>query len=125
MAEGVAIAYRFETSGGYGTTASLIEADPSQPDSILIPDAELLFTGQFSRAGNDLILRGNDGHRTVVANYFASEHPPALAAPNGSKLSGDLVELLAGSPASGHYAQAQSTTPPAEPTRSPRWLPTD
>ena len=99
--------------GGYGTGAatSAFHLDPSHPDTVSIPDAELLFRGHFGRSGPDLVITSQDGHRHIVPGYFASEKHPALVAPNGAHLSGDLVDHLAGSPMPGHYAQAQTTTP--------------
>jgi hypothetical protein len=79
---------------------------------VLVPDTELLFTAQFHRAGPDLVLTGRDGQHHLVPGYFSSEHHPALVAPNGAHLSPETVDLLAGSPTPGHYAQAQPTTPP-------------
>jgi hypothetical protein len=77
----------------------------------LVPDAELLVSGAYHRAGPDLGLTSPDGRHFIVPGYFSSEHPPALVAPNGMTLSGDMVELLAGSPAPGQYAQAQPGMP--------------
>ena len=48
-----------------------------------IPDAHFLFHADFKRAGSDLILTGEDGHRVVVPGYFKHEHMPTLLAPNG------------------------------------------
>jgi hypothetical protein len=79
---------------------------------VLVPDAELLFTAQFHRAGPDLVLTGRDGQHHLIPGYFSSEHRPALVAPNGAQLSPDVVDLLAGSPTLGHYAQAQPAPPP-------------
>jgi hypothetical protein len=79
---------------------------------VLVPDAELLFTAQFHRAGPDLVLTGRDGAHHLIPGYFSSEHHPALVAPNGAHLSPDTVDLLAGSAMPGHYAQAQPTAPP-------------
>jgi hypothetical protein len=79
---------------------------------VLVPDTELLFTAQFHRAGPDLVLTGRDGQHHLVPGYFASEHHPALVAPNGAHLSPDTVDLLAGSATPGHYAQAQPAAPP-------------
>ena len=104
--------YRSSTEGGYGTGASVSHVDASHADRIDIPDAELLFRGHFARSGPDLVLTGQDGHRLVVTGYFASEKHPDLVAPNGAHLSGDLVDLLAGSPTHGQYAQAGTTLPP-------------
>jgi FecR protein len=85
---------------------------PSHSDSILVPDAELLFRGDFKRAGPDLVLTDQQGRHHLIAGYFSSEHSPALVAPNGATLPGDLVELLAGSPTPLQYAQAQPTDHP-------------
>src|SRR5207253_7617153 len=62
--------------------------------SDLIPDAHFLFHADFKRAGSDLILTGEDGHRVVVPGYFKHEHLPTLLAPNGGALTGDVVEAL-------------------------------
>src|SRR4029077_4483126 len=104
--------YRSSTEGGYGIGVSTDHVDASHGDRIDIPDAALLFRGHFTRSGPDLVLTGQDGHRFVVTGYFASEKHPDLVAPNGAHLNGDLVDLLAGSPTPGHYAQAGTTLPP-------------
>jgi hypothetical protein len=87
---------------------SLIHPDSHHGNVIVVPDAELLFGGDFHRSGQDLVLTGHDGRHYVIPSYFASEHPPTLAAPNGAHLSADMVELLAGSVAPHEYAQAQT-----------------
>ena len=104
--------YRSSTEGGYGIGVSTDHVDASHADRIDIPDAELLFRGHFARSGPDLVLTGQDGHRLVVTGYFATEKHPDLVAPNGAHLTGDLVDLLAGSPTPGQYAQAKTTLPP-------------
>ncbi len=103
----------FAREGGYGIPASVIRSDSSHPNHIIVPDAQLLFTAQFHRAGPDLILISQDGRHHIIPGYFASEHRPALAAPNGASLTPDLVDLLAGSPTANEYAQAGA---PAAPT---------
>ncbi len=102
--------YVSRAEGGYGTGASVIQND-SAHNSVLVPDAELLVSGAYHRAGPDLVLTSPDGRHFIVPGYFSSEHPPALVAPNGMTLSGDMVELLAGSPTPGQYAQAQPGLP--------------
>jgi hypothetical protein len=98
---------------GYAAGASLIHSDPGHPHTIDVPDAELLTTGHFRRAGPDLVLSDHDGRHYVIPGYFSAEHPPALVAPNGGGLPGDIVTLLAGSAAPEEYAQAQPVaTPP-------------
>jgi hypothetical protein len=105
------MAAAFARDGGYGAPASVIDVDPSHPDSINIADAQFLFTADFHRAGPDLILTGRDGHREIIPGYFATEHPAALTAPSGAALSPALVALLAGSPTPNEYAQAGPSTP--------------
>ncbi len=97
--------------GGYRAGSSVFHLDASHLDQVSIPDAELLFTGDFKRHGPDLILTGHDGRHHIIPGYFSGAQHPALVAPNGASLSAELVDLLAGSPAPGQYAQAQPTTP--------------
>jgi hypothetical protein len=106
------MSYRSSTEGGYGIGASTDHVDASHTDRIDVPDAELLFRGHFARSGPDLTLTGQEGHRLVVTGYFTTEKHPDLVAPNGAHLTGDLVDLLAGSPTPGQYAQAKTTLPP-------------
>src|SRR5580692_5855521 len=105
------MAHGFSVQGGLGAGGAVIPHD-SSAHSVLVPDAELLFTAQFHRAGPDLVLTGRDGQHHLIPGYFSSEHHPALVAPNGAYLSSDTVDLLAGSAMPGHYAQAQPTAPP-------------
>ena len=63
----------------------------------------------LERKGPDLVLTGHDGRHHIVPGYFSAEHHADLVAPNGARITGDLVDLLAGSPAPGQYAQAQAT----------------
>ena len=79
---------------------------------VSVPDAQLLFTADFQRAGPDLVLTGHAGRHHIVSGYFASENRLALVGPNGASLSPDLVDLLAGSVAPGEYAHVQPTAPP-------------
>ena len=106
------MAYASAAEGGYGSSLSVIPTDASHAESISVSDAELLFRGQFHRAGPDLVLTGHDGRHYLIPGYFAGEKHPALVAPNGARLSPDLVDLLAGSPTPGEYAQTQPTAPP-------------
>ena len=111
------MAYASASQGGYGGGPTVIHTDASHADVVSISDAELLFTGHLERKGPDLVLTGHDGHRHIIPDYFSAEHPAALVAPNGAQIAGDLVELLAGSPAPGQYAQDAQAQAPA-PTNS-------
>ena len=104
------MAYVSRLEGGYGTGVSVIQND-STHNAILVPDAGLLLSGVYHRSGPDLVLTGQDGRHHIIPGYFSSEHPPALVAPNGMSLSGATVEIMAGSPTPGHYAQAQPAAP--------------
>ncbi len=73
---------------------------------VTVPDAHLLFTAEFSRIGDDLLLTGQDGTTLLIQNYFAFDTPPMLLSPLGAMLPPGLVELLVGPRAPGQYAQA-------------------
>src|ERR1700684_1508822 len=103
------MAAAYSREGGYGAPASVLKIDSSDPNHIVVQDAQLLFTAEFHRAGPDLILIGQDGRHHIIPGYFSTEQRPALSAPNGASLSPDLVDLLAGSPTPNQYAQAQPT----------------
>jgi VCBS repeat-containing protein len=72
-------------------------------DAITVSDPYLLFSGDYKRAGPDLIL-SKDGREHVVENYFVGEKRAALAAPDGAQLSGDIVSAL-----TGHVQVAQAS----------------
>jgi hypothetical protein len=74
-------------------------------DAVTIPDAHLLFSGDFKRAGTDLIL-SDETQRFVVHDYFRGEHHPTLLSPDGARLAADVVDALTGH---GAYAQAVAT----------------
>jgi hypothetical protein len=80
-----------------------------------IPDAELLFQGDFKHAGDDLRIVGPDGRTFVVHDYFKADKLPTLFAPDGAALTGDIVAALAGPRAPGQYAQATAPQSDATP----------
>ncbi|MDB5565949.1 MAG: hypothetical protein JWP84_2515 [Tardiphaga sp.] len=63
--------------------------------TVIVPDAHLLFSGDYKRAGVDLVL-SKDGHDYVVSDYFKGHSRATLSSPNGANLSGDLVNALTG-----------------------------
>ena len=77
----------------YGTTEVLVE------------DVELLFSGRYERLGPDLVISG-EGRSFLVQDYFASEHPALLVAPNGARIDAATVNALAGPMGPGQFAQA-------------------
>lgn len=64
-------------------------------DAIIVPDADLLFNGDFKRSGVDLVLSSGD-RELVLHDYFRGEKRAALASPDGAHLTGDLVNALSG-----------------------------
>jgi len=97
--------------GGDGFTfkkPGFIQHNPSD-SHVVIPDAHLLFSGDYTRIGNDLIISG-DGQKLVVGNYFKGETRPALASKDGATLAGHVVDALTGHV---HYAQANAAAPAA------------
>ena len=83
----------------------------SPSDAITVPDSDLLFSGDFKRSGNDLILT-DAKQKFVVRDYFLHDTHPALLSPKGSVLRPEIVAALAGPLAPGQYAQA--TAPKAQ-----------
>jgi VCBS repeat-containing protein len=82
---------------------------------VTVPDAHLLFNGDFQRHGSDLKIVGETGKSFLVPDYFKGEKNPTLLSPEGASLSGDIVEALAGPRAPNQYAQAgqQASDQPA------------
>ena len=74
----------------------------------MVPDAQLLFSGDYKRSGLDLVL-SKDGHDHLVRDYFRGEHRATLASPDGANLSGTTVSALAGQV---DYAQAGGAPAP-------------
>jgi hypothetical protein len=78
-----------DPSGGTGDSIS------PGGHTIVVPDAHLLFSGDYRRAGVDLVL-SKDGHEHVVPDYFKGAARATLASPDGAHLSGNLVTALTG-----------------------------
>jgi VCBS repeat-containing protein len=76
-------------------------------DSFTVPDAHLLFSGNFHKSGNDLVI-SDDLHQVTVPNYFHGDKHPMLMSPDGASLDPKVVEAL-----TGHTAYAQAGAPAA------------
>jgi len=95
------------SSGGRDGGGAHIDASESNASGrVVIPDAEFLFGAHFKKAGADLVLVGQDGHKLVVTGYFDHDHPPDLVTPGGAGLSAEVVAHLAVPETPGQYAQA-------------------
>jgi len=79
-------------------------------DSVTIPDAHLLFSGDYSRSGADLII-SDQLHRVVVPGYFHGDKRPTLVSPSGAPLEPGVIEALTGH---AQYAQAAGTAAAAK-----------
>ncbi|MHC4052307.1 VCBS domain-containing protein [Bradyrhizobium sp. 25ACV] len=63
--------------------------------AFVVPDPNLIFNGEFKRAGLDLVL-SHEGHEFVVHDYFRGDKRAALASPDGAHLTGEIVNALTG-----------------------------
>lgn len=85
-------------------------------DFVTVPDAHLLFNGEFKRVGtSDLKIVGEDGQSFFIPDYFAAEKRAHLMSPEGATLSPRVVEALAGPLAPGQLAQAGAQPGTAQP----------
>jgi VCBS repeat-containing protein len=74
-------------------------------NAIVVPDEELLVTGDYQKVGTDLVISHEDGERFVVPGYFASSKRYSLTSPDGAVIPGDIVDILAAA----KYAQYAQT----------------
>jgi hypothetical protein len=99
--------------GGNGSTTLDLNAPPNSvgfdTNAHFTVPAEILFHGEYKRAGNDLKIVDEHGKTFVVHDYFKTDDLHTLFAPDGAALTGAIVAALAGPLAPGEYAQ---TTPP-------------
>jgi hypothetical protein len=79
-------------------------------NTVIIPDAHLLFSGDYQRSGADVIVSDRD-HRVVLPDYFHGEKRPTLVSPEGAPLDPKVIDALTGHVA---YAQAAGTAPAAK-----------
>jgi len=72
-------------------------------NAIVVPDARLLFGGDYKQSGLDLVL-SKDGREFTIHDYFKGSRHADLTSPDGARLNGSLVDSLT----AGHtqYAQA-------------------
>ena len=87
------------SADGAGTPADGAGAHDSPgsvpADAIVVSDAHLLFNADFKRSGVDLIL-SNDDRELVLHDYFEGEKRARLLCPDGTHLSGNIVNALTG-----------------------------
>ena len=79
--------------------------DHVHADTFKVPDAHLLFSGDFQRSGSDLII-SDQLHRVIVPDYFHGDKRPLLVSPEGAPLDAKVIDALTGYT---QYAQAAGT----------------
>ena len=79
--------------------------DADGQTAITVPDSQLLFKGEYSRIGPDLVISDDIGQSLRINNYFDTEATATLISPNGGQLDGHVVNTLAGPLYPGQYAQ--------------------
>ncbi len=102
-------------SGPEGLTAGVnLPPIAASGGSVVVPDAQLLFTADYTRAGVDLLLTGAGGTTLVIENYFALDAAPILFSPEGAMMSPHLVATLVASQTPRQFAQVGEvdTEPP-------------
>src|SRR3546814_2372701 len=92
-------------SGGTPASGAFRAFDVSDSSGIVL-DASFLFSAEFLRPGDDLLLRGADGAEILLRGYFAQHPPPPLETAEGARLTPGIVESLAGPEFPLSYAQA-------------------
>jgi hypothetical protein len=65
-------------SNGHNPVKAMAGALAVPDDAIVVPDAHLLFHGDFKRAGVDLVLSG-DGREIVLHDYFKGAYRAPIA----------------------------------------------
>ena len=101
---GLSSAANAATGGLGGSLVIVIEAEAG-PGPLLVPNANMLLTADFVRAGDDLLLVGQDGAQVLIRGYLSLDNPPDLMTENGGLLRSELVLRLAGPEAPVQYAQ--------------------
>ncbi|MFC4839373.1 hypothetical protein ACFPFP_13100 [Bradyrhizobium sp. GCM10023182] len=97
----------FRSSASDHVDSFTAKAHGHVPDgAVVIADPNLIFHGEFKRAGLDLVL-SHDGHDVVVHDYFRGDKRAAIASPDGAHLTGDIVSALTG------YVQVAQAAPGA------------
>ena len=93
---------RLDSEHGIELTPS-VEAEGAT--SLVVDNPYLLFNAEYSREGSDLILTDDRGGALRLQNYFDNAEPADLVSPDGARLTGEVVEALAGPAFPGQVAQ--------------------
>ncbi|NNM73178.1 VCBS domain-containing protein [Enterovirga aerilata] len=85
-----------------------MEIEAGSAATIRIPDAHLMFQGEYRREGFDLVIE-DEANRIVLNDYFRAAKRATLESPQGARLTEDVVAALTIDEHGLRYAQA---TPP-------------
>ncbi|MCP3391766.1 Ig-like domain-containing protein [Bradyrhizobium sp. CCGB12] len=69
--------------------------EPAKAHALIVPDAHLLFSGEYARSGHDLII-SDPNHRITIPNYFLGDKRSPLSSADGALLDARVVEALTG-----------------------------
>lgn len=83
----------------------VLSVDVTDQSGIVL-DADFLFSAEFTRLGDDLLLQGTDGAEVLLRDYFEQALPPQLETAEGARLAPGIVEALAGPAIPLSFAQA-------------------
>ncbi|KJC47758.1 hypothetical protein UP09_09085 [Bradyrhizobium sp. LTSP885] len=102
---------KFGSSGLDSLSHSRVDLDSlahqGHAEGVTIPDAHLLFSGDYHKSGQDLVI-SDETHRVVVPNYFHGDKRPGLFSPDGAPMDPRVVDALTGHT---EYAQAGAAAP--------------
>ena len=96
-----------DLTGSDSSAVEVVELAPGA-DSITLPAGSNFLEAEYSRIGEDLMLKQDGGSSILVRGYFGGDEPASLSTPEGESLSGDTVARLAGPLAPAQIAQSGS-----------------
>ena len=86
---------KLDAAGSEVASESFSFPEPRPANALIIPDAHLLFSGEYARSGHDLII-SDPNHRITIPNYFLGEKRSPLSSADGALLDARVVEALTG-----------------------------
>ena len=89
--------------GAHSHGHDIVSSPHAPSDAIIVSDPILLFNGDLTRSGVDLIA-SKDDHEPVAQDYLRSEKRAAHSSPDGAHLTGNIVNARTGHV---EYAQAR------------------
>ena len=86
---------KLDAAGSEAAWGSFGFPEPAKANAVIVPDAHLLFSGDYARSGHDLII-SDPNHRITIPNYFLGEKRSPLRSADGALLDVSVVEALTG-----------------------------